>query len=305
MTHTIRYYRFAGRLYRDRSFRWRPGYVTESPSGYHDPVLDSDFAVRLLDGNGKVLITHQIEVIFGNRHDDPATSHIREKVPWQDKTSTLELLEGDRVLFRADRPSPPPQVSLDVDAAAAARARNDDKLELQWTADTPDNRQLTYYLAYSCDGGTTFKPLGSRRVKASATIRAGNLSGGEACCFRLRATDGLNTVDVLSSSFSRPWIGPSAEIRLPEPGDELPPGGRILVRGHGISPQEKLDSETSYLWLFDGDVVSRQPEFSFDLPQATGDFTLELVVEDSRGDKSRATRQIVLRKPRLHVDRQQ
>ncbi len=297
MTHTVRYYRFAGRLYRDRSFRWRPGYVTESATGYHDPARDSPFAVRLLDRDGTTLIEHPIEVLFGNWADDPATAHIREKIPWRDETSALELLEQDRVLFRADSPGPPPELTLEVDADGASRARDDDTLELRWVARKADDRKLAYYLAYSCDGGKTFEPLGTRRMETKASIRAGRLPGGEACCFRLRASDGLNTVEVLSRSFSRPRIGPLAEIGLPEPDEEHPPGARILVRGHGTSPQERLDPETSYVWLFDGKEVSRRRTFSLDLPHVPGEFTLELIASDSAGATSRATRRIVLREP--------
>ena len=294
MEHAVLYYRLAGRLYRDRHFEWRPGYVTDSATGYHEPPKDTDFAVRLLDGKERILIDHPITVTFGNRHDDPSRAHLREKVPWSEETASLVLLEGGREIFRAQRPDTPPDVAFDPDVEPLSRGPAGEPVTLRWEARSRTDLQLYYYLSYSFDAGQRFLPLGTRRLKPIAGLLPGQLPGGKDCRLRLRVTDGLNTVEAFSRSFSRPWMPPTAEIHWPQDGEKVRPGAPIEVSGHGMSSQESFPDHGTIEWSVDGKPAGTRPRFLLEIPEDGDSVVLELTVTDSTGASDSVVHKLVL-----------
>jgi hypothetical protein len=260
--------------------------VTSVSTGYHDPQTGSPFGIRLYDKDDKVLIDHPIQVQWGNRGNDPSRAYVREKIPWNNNARRLVFYEGDRILFEKNRDSEKPKVKLQFNSRAFSETKKGRSSKINWTVTAKKSQKCYYYVLFSSDGGKTYVPVSTRLTKPEISLKPSFLSGGRNCRLKIRVTDGFNTVEVATKSFSLPVREPVAEIHWPPDNADIKPGTVMEVSGQGHFFGETRKGKQKMEWYLNNKLVSTENRFLLTVPPKGKCLRLKLVVTDSRGISS-------------------
>ena len=152
------------------------------------------YAVRFLDGNGKLLKEVGIPVYWSSpdfgKHPRPVT-FFALNLPYPAKARRLEVVNRMSAKTLGSVAISVHKPSIRLDRPAKSTITRADDVRLQWTARDPDGDKLLYFtLARSADDDHWF-PVGNWRTKRSATIAAEPLDPGS-YWIKVMASDGVH-----------------------------------------------------------------------------------------------------------------
>jgi len=163
----------------------------------------------------------------------------------------LNLYHQQEIIWWQTPSSGAPQVQI---IAPEESAPLSGEASISWTASDPDGDVLTSYLFYSPDDGETWLPIAADLTSSSFSMNADQLPGCNDCRLRVLVSDGWNTTTATTAgTFSVAGKGPSVEIGYPEEGDEIMPGGQVILSAIAFDPEEGLLEGTSISWDSDKD----------------------------------------------------
>ena len=166
-----------------------------------EPGSKGVYELRLVDAGGKQLSTAGFDLSFVQT--DPFGGPVNEayfvyRIEWVAGTQAIELWSGGKQLARQIVSANAPKLALDSPQGGSHRS----SVHVSWTALDDDGDALTFALSVSPDGGATWDPVSLNITGDSYELSLANMPSGSNYQLKLRATDGVNTTQVISQPFT-------------------------------------------------------------------------------------------------------
>lgn len=201
-------------------------------------------------------------------------------LPASDDATRIVVERDGEPIHSVDAPPNAPELEI------TDFSLNNDVLRVRWRSRHADDRELTYWVRFSADGGETWRALTVDPDDGEYEAPLAHLSGGGACVIEVAAHDGFHSVYRATDPFELPLQPPVARIVEPRPESELESGRDVLLSGSGSSPQDGALPNESLGWSSD-----RDGELGFgrrlvvdELSQ--GRHRLRVAATDARGEQS-------------------
>ncbi|MFH1738148.1 MAG: right-handed parallel beta-helix repeat-containing protein, partial [bacterium] len=228
-------------------------------------AADSPYKVELLDGEGTVLESRNISVVFkevvdyaaDDSGEDGASVISADVAPFttvltdDPAAQRLELKKGDTVLaFLEKSPSTPVVHNISINERDDLSA---DTFELTWTAsddDPGDTEKLTFSVLYTPDAGATILPIACSLTGVNSTIvYTAYLPASGEPKFIVRASDGWNEGELMSGlPVSIDNHEPSVQIAQPADGQSVFADRAVSLSGFGYDVEDGLLVNNRLLW---------------------------------------------------------
>jgi hypothetical protein len=212
--------------------------------------------IRLFDASGAELGRRPVTT-RSNATQTLQRFHLSLPAPVE-KIAKIELRNNEQLLATLQSGSTTPIVEV-LSPVGGETVSN--TLTLSWqTSDTDPRDTLLTTVQYSADNGQTWQALLTNLPSSSAlqtqTVTLTNISSlpGETASGRVRVlvSDGLHTAFATSTPFNVTNRAPEPQINLPAPGETLPVGGRLILRGSAVDSEEGVLSDAALRWRIDG-----------------------------------------------------
>lgn len=156
--------------------------------------------------------------------------------------------------------------------------------EVFWDATDDDGDTLTFSIYYSHNGDDWYPLLLSlANIPFSYVFDTYGLPGGDNSLIKIATTDGVNTVEAISSPFSVPNKPPYAFISKPLNGSIFTEGSDITFEGWAYDPEEFELNGSSFIWTssIDGTIGAGVSFTTSNL--SLGNHVITLEANDSEG----------------------
>jgi hypothetical protein len=220
-----------------------------------------------------------------------------EVLPFSESIARIVLRQGNEKLAELTRSPGGPTVSLSLPNAGEHWGASG-MHTIAWQASDPDGDALSYLVQYSADAGQTWTTLASDWEETSLTVDTTYLAGSEEARVRVLATDGINTSQAVSASFSVADNAPRVWIAAPLAGSEGSPvfneGTLVVLEGNGMDAEDGPLADAAFSWRSDHDGLlgsGRQLDVTSLSP---GVHILTLEARDSSGQTSSASTELAI-----------
>ena len=169
--------------------------ILRNPAGYLDPPDEGPWSLDLVDGTDRIIRT----VAFGpdegplvhqpGDDDEGGWQYFGFTIPDVRGLERIAVRRGSRTLVARDRSPNRPAIRITSPASGATLRGT---VNLTWEAIDPDGDPLTFSVAYSGDGGTSWSPLLIEGTTSSMEVDTNRLTPGVAPMLRVTADDGFD-----------------------------------------------------------------------------------------------------------------
>jgi len=240
-----------------------------------DLIEPGNFTVRLVSREGEIIS----ETSFGTAGFD---NYFGFFVPSSPEVAFVEIVNGTDVLIREERTSAIPIIS-EVNAV-----NGQGNLSISWRSSDADSKVLTTDILFSNDAGETWQTLTIEASGSVYSISSEYLPGGETCMVKLIVTDGFNTVESVSNSFSIEEHNPVCVIVTPVDSEQY--ADELVFDGYGFDTDDGL-IETAVEWKSDLDGYLGNGSLLRISNLSPGTHTVSMTVTDS--DNNHAIKSVV------------
>jgi hypothetical protein len=226
--------------------------VGDPDTGAHND-LEGDsqvpMEVALVDREGRDLV---------HAHVHPPThgadTPFAVTLKWDSRVVAAVVRRGGREIGRLRRLTGPPSARF----LALPHGALDGPFPVRWQVRTAGDQTQATAMLFSRDGGDTWQVLALDLKESTFTLDPIKLPGTRQGRLRLLVTDGMNTttVDGPADLQIKPKP-PRVFITDPPDGITVPPGGRLVLRGNALSPQDGLLPETVLSWYAGERLIGR------------------------------------------------
>jgi len=165
------------------------------------------------------------------------------------------------------------------------------QLEILWNANDVDSAadDIVYWVQYSPDGGTRWMTLAQDVPETSLAVDFDQLPGSNTALISVSGSDGVNTGTATSAAFSVARKMPTADIALPENGQNEPIGEPVFFEGYGYDLDDGVLPSQRHVWTSnrDGQLAIGKEFASSNL--SPGTHVVELTVTDVDGNSAMAS----------------
>lgn len=151
---------------------------------------------------------------------------------------------------------------------------------IEWDASDADGDNLFFTVLYSADGNE-FSVLESNLTETEYFWDLSDVPGGENAVIRVVATDGVNTSEVTSATFSVAGKSPQTTITSPQDGAAIQLGGVLGLEGEAYDPEDGVTSPDLLSWSSDIDGILGTGENLSTQQLSEGTHTITLTATDS------------------------
>lgn len=295
------------------------GRVTVTGTGSLDPIfiqpgipsanpLTGTYSIELQNGSGTPLQTLLFPISFtdpeGNPHD---TAFFNFQMPKQAGVSRAVLKNGTNVLATLIAASTPPTVTVTQPTAGQTLSG---VTTVQWSAS--GSGSLTFMLFYTPDNGATWLPVASGLTGNSYNVNLALLPSGSQARFRVVVSDGFNTAQNDSATFTVTGGGlPTVSILSPQPGAKVPSGVPINFQGDAHDSLGNAIPDNQIVWSYapTGGLAPQSVtaatnfgsgrQVSVALPDGAYDITMTAV--DGTGNTNSTTINVLINLNRLYL----
>lgn len=185
------------------------GIADEQSFTQEGPV--GNYSVRMLDDSLNELGRTYFDVSFTRftHHEGPTDYYVSEDVesvdfvvsaPEQPNTRYVQILDPlDNVLAERQVTPAEPNVQL-LSPNGMEEIDIGQRCQVDWTADDLDGDELSYFLAYTPDGGDTWIPIASNLTTTSYEWNTTGVAPTAECKVKVMASDGYNTAEDVSDA---------------------------------------------------------------------------------------------------------
>ena len=192
-------------------------------------VPEGDYTLIQEDTNGQTLHTTS----FGTTQEPTVFSFT---TPLHPETAKVQIKNGGTILATVEKTPQPPNIqvkNLDI---------NQDIITLNIEATDPDSPNLKHSIQYSNDDGQTWIPITTHLTTESITLNTTTLPGGQTCRIKATTSDGFNTAETITETFTI---------------QDKPPTPVILTQedtylGAALDPEDGLITDSNLVWTIDG-----------------------------------------------------
>ena len=254
----------------------RPFYITKT--GYAKGAgTTGAFSVTLLDADGKTLLVYHFDALTV---ENSPTLMFSEFVPWKTATKLIVLKHNQTVL--AKRKVTPHNPTVEVLRPKSGETWGA-KATVTWRAADFDKDALTYTVLYNTGVDKPWVPIATDVTGLSASTDTALLVGSKKARVRVRATDGVNTTEADSGTFTVPEHPPLVTILRPANGNVLRREGAEFS-GAAYDPRERMLPAARLKWTSnrDGELGSG-PHITMTKPLSSGTHVITLTATNSQG----------------------
>jgi hypothetical protein len=251
-------------------------------SGTYTPPAPAsgDYALRFLGADNGVLGTVDIPVTVDE--DDASRLVFNVELAFVEGTRTIQLVhKPDDQVYASKSISANPPVVSEVSIGQPSSPVSG-TITLSWTATDADNDPLTFDVHYSRDNGVNFQPVQSGLEGSSAPINTVELGGSNQALFRVTASDGSNTGEMNTATFTLANKPPVVTIANPTDGIHIQYGQLINFMGDAYDPQWENFAPADLQWQSeDGPLGTGSMVTVDDLP--VGEQTITFTAKNAAG----------------------
>lgn len=210
----------------------------------------SRYVLAFLDGSGAILDQGIIPITFKTPHFsfplfDTLLSVVR---PMPNDATIVEIRNEDRVLLHLEKSSISPVIT-NLIVMPTLDSEFKKNISVEWQANHPEGRELTYSVAYSIDGGKSFKPIEGGLKETRFTLLTSGIGGSNKAMIKVTASDGFNLTEATSNSISIEVSPPVPVILFPLPAAELTTEEELCLRGTALDPQDGIVDGKNLEWF--------------------------------------------------------
>ena len=270
------FFRFHGRLFENDEFEHLPGWETESIAA-RPPQGSGEYTVELRDEQGDLLVAVPVEVDFSRvavrSEEEMKYVRVVAYLPVHPASARVVFRHGERELFREELAEKPPTIEI-------RRARSmGERIDVEWEADSPAGKELTFHVTYLCDGRGRSMVRGLQET--AYRFETTDLPGGREVRVAVLATDGFRSSFAVSEALEVAEKAPRPWIQSPGGEGPLPADQPITARGQALDVSGASLPADGLTWHVDGEVVGEGPVAVL-APLEPGTHRIELVYGDQR-----------------------
>lgn len=270
-----------------------PAWQTMLPPGSSDHEGKGIYGIRLIDSKGATLFTRW----FTPERLANMESHgsFYEVMPAMAGTRTIVLLQSiDKVTVKTlDQMT----AGLKVPSVGgfyypyAGQGWKATGIELvDWVASDPDvDDELTHTVFYSHDGGGTWRVIGADLLVSHLFVDLAELPGCTNCKVKVAVTDGINSGEAVSATFSKANLPPEARILGPANGAVFEHREVILLEGQAMDMEDIVIPGEDMVWASNRDGHLGNGRLASATELSLGLHTVSLTVQDSNQATDKAT----------------
>lgn len=222
-----------GTIYKDGNFQKRPWYTYEAEPDITDGKNKGEYSIVMKNSSGAELSADYFDISFMTQSNPPEHTDfmpVNVTVQYNREAASIEILKGADSIYKADITANSPEVSFE-----SMNTQYEGKAEISWTGADEDGGDIFYEIWYATDNDD-FISLATDITTTSLAVDFNTLPGSDEASIFIYATDGVNTTEVESSSFT---VG----YKPPE-----------ILSKQEIVPEYKLTDEIQ----FDADIYDKQ-----------------------------------------------
>jgi hypothetical protein len=256
-----------------------PWYVGEAEPDF---LPYGDYTVNCLSSTDEILYTGQ----FGN--EDPLVG-FSLVIPYPAGTTEIEIVKDGTVLF-----SKTPSQNVPVINQISVGTSQNNQLPVSYSTSDADGDEVTYILFYSVDG-ENWSPAYPETNETSILVDTSELQGGSSCQLKLVVSDGFNTVEKTSTTFTIENKQPLIAILEPRDNITYYTGTPISFSGTSYDLEDGTIETLVWTSNIDGQLGGGSDIMA---SLSTGTHQLTLSTSDSMGAQATTTKTItVIEKP--------
>lgn len=203
--------------------------------------------LRLLNGAANVVL--DLAAVTSGFTDEPEEKlKFAQFLPLDPTVVRVQLVSHGVVLAEMAASAHAPAITL----AAPVLDTINEAISLTWTASDADNDPLLFVVQFSPDDGVTWQTLRVHDPSLGFTTTTKLLPGGDACRFRVIATDGFNTTMVTTDPFPLGKRGPSITLAGLLDGQRLPFGTALSIRAFAYDAEDGSLDAAGTQWVLSG-----------------------------------------------------
>lgn len=248
LTTTQQSYIYVSGTISDTTGTLNPTYVLTQPVGTDDLPGTGPYALELRNGSNQVLFTRYFD-LEETHHPESGIPGFNQVIPYDPRTQSLVLREGNQILATLNRSAHAPSVTI---IKPQAGAHWNGARQVVWQGSDADGDKLAYAVHYSTDNGQTWLPLAVDVLTDTLNIDANFLSGSRNCLVRVIASDGLNTSIAVSGVFGVDPHMPSVTITS---NPQTMENRQVILNGDGFDADDGPLPEQNLVWSSDRDGV--------------------------------------------------
>ena len=253
----------------------RIAFVEDTAAGRTPDAPNGDYRLRLRTGAGQLLLDFPFDVSFRHSHghgeeevghehgEDGVTDRGRFdlRVPFPAGAGKAELVHDGAVIWSRTVSANAPTASFISPSGGSYGAGS--TIGVQWSAADVDGDSLQFGLDYSADNGQTWAVIAPYLTTNAFSWKPGYTPPSPTAKLRLRASDGFNSVKVVSAPFALTAKAPLAIIKSPEAGTELTEDDTITLVGDSVTA-DGFGAGT-FAWALDNNPVGAGKHLSLTL----------------------------------------
>ena len=211
------------------------------------PITPGGYSIRLLDASNAQLADYPFAA---NNDDEAGYATFGQIVTFTTGTRSVKVMrtsDGATLATKAISANAPLVSNVALQGAPDPVTGT---VTLSWSASDADGDPLTFDVRYSHDGGATWVTVHSGATGNSASIDTSTLGGGTGQ-FRVVASDGANTGQADSASFSMADKPPMPMILTPNTGLHIHYGQLVNFSGAAMDWQDGGVTGANLVWSSD------------------------------------------------------
>lgn len=234
-----------GRFYADDvSAEFQPFNKISATEDHINQIMPEpgDYVLQVLDEDENILEEVPFEPKFGVMEEEQASiAAFSIPVAYEEDIYETRIIEAnmkgltpgeltdDQVIGSATASPNPPEVSLEF--PEGGEQFDDEEVALEWSGEDPDGEELTYTVLFSRDGGSTWSTIATGYTRTTLEVNTADLGGTDEGVIRVQASDGFNTADDVSGTFTIANTSPDTRIESPSYGAEIDTAATIPLKG--------------------------------------------------------------------------
>lgn len=285
----------AGRVYADGHGELRPAYRVPATGSLPGMQPGTAYCIQFLDGQGLELRRRCFDLGFESV--DGPTDHAGFQVlePYPAATARIRLTHGTAVLAERVASANAPQVTV---LTPNGGEQWDGVQNIYWQANDADGDPLTYTVAYSPDGGHSWRLVAIGLTEPSVRWDTSKVGGGQHVRVRVIATDGISTAwDDSDGTVQIDLKQPTARIAFPADGKTFQRPEAVLLLGRGFDPEDGELRGPALVWSSDRDGVLGSGNHIVTPDLSHGPHVITLTVTDRDGATASASVDISVAPP--------
>ncbi len=252
-----------------------------------------EFSVELVDDKGKTLLSYRFDPEpLGNSR----LLSFSEYVPWKKGVQLILIKRGKSVVARRSVSPHKPWVRVISPKKGDAWSQ---KATITWEAGDQNKDSLTYTVLYNSGLDSVWLPIANAVKENSATVDTTLLPGSSRARVRVRVTDGVNSTEAESETFTVSEKSPRVAILNPTAQQSLASEARPQLIAGAYDPEDGMLPSTSLTWTSDRDGVLGQDNCQTMRPLSPGAHVITVTATDSRGHSATASVRVVVSRGRM------